>query len=344
VAKSRQGHGLVVFATEAKEQAAVDRVPLVFLGLPYETRELLDKLRIHTVGDYLRLPAPGILRRFGKDAHRIHRMATGEAWEKLDAEPLHDPVHVTVEFDEAEVDLHRLLFLVKQHLHAMLQKLADRYESLESLDLALHIFRTDPILTCVRPAAPTLDIAQLSSLVHLRLESMPITAGVTRISLTARSAKASREQLQLFVDNPRREPRAAERSLARIRSLFGEQSVTRASLENGHLPEANYAFRPMPDLPAAKPMTTRLHHLVRRVFSKPEPLPACPLKHWEGWLIRGVEHGPVVRSMGPYPLSGGWWRREVTRDYHYIQLHSGEWLWVYHDRKRNRWFLHGTVT
>lgn len=344
VAKSRQGHGLQVFPSEEREKAAADRVPLLFLGLPPETHELLGKLRVRTVGDYLKLPAPGILRRFGPEAHRIHRLATGEDWEKLTPEPLHDPVHVSVDLDEAESDLHRLLFLVKQQLHTMLHALAQRSEALETLELTLHLFRADPIVTFVRPAEPTLDMAQLTGLVHLRLESMPFTDGVKRLSLTARSLRATQEQLQLFAENPRREPRAAERALARLRSLFGEQAVAWASLEQGHLPEATYAFRPMHRLPMPEPVRRHIHHLVRRVFPKPEALPSTRPHHHEGWLLRGVGYGPVTRLRGPYAITGGWWRKEVQRDYYFTELHSGEWLWVYFDRRRNRWFLHGTFS
>lgn len=54
-------------------------------------------------------------------------------------------------------------------------------------------------------------------------------------------------------------------------------------------------------------------------------------------------HGRVEHMTGPYIVSGGWWNREVHREYHYARTEDGEILWVYYDRKRRRWFLAGSV-
>ena len=46
---------------------------------------------------------------------------------------------------------------------------------------------------------------------------------------------------------------------------------------------------------------------------------------------------------GPYRISGGWWVREVCRDYYFVETSRGRILWVYRDGPRKRWFLHGEV-
>ena len=51
----------------------------------------------------------------------------------------------------------------------------------------------------------------------------------------------------------------------------------------------------------------------------------------------------MVRVHGPYSVAGGWWVREVHREYHYVRTRHGGWLWVYFDRRRRTWFLHGVV-
>jgi protein ImuB len=52
---------------------------------------------------------------------------------------------------------------------------------------------------------------------------------------------------------------------------------------------------------------------------------------------------PVIRVTGPYLVSGGWWHREVTREYHFAETKDGQILWIYYDRRRRRWFVQGTV-
>jgi hypothetical protein len=64
-------------------------------------------------------------------------------------------------------------------------------------------------------------------------------------------------------------------------------------------------------------------------------------------LSSGLPEGPrgehVQRMYGPYRVSGGWWKRTVERDYYYAETDTGGLLWVYWDRPRAAWFLHGTV-
>jgi len=61
-----------------------------------------------------------------------------------------------------------------------------------------------------------------------------------------------------------------------------------------------------------------------------------------GWQIH-PEDGPIEGLAGPYVVSGGWWLREIARDYYYALTRSGRWLWIYRDRCRQRWFMQGEV-
>jgi len=66
----------------------------------------------------------------------------------------------------------------------------------------------------------------------------------------------------------------------------------------------------------------------------------------DGWLLSGLEHGAVVRIVGPYIVSGGWWTSasgSTHREYHFAELKRGDCLWVYYDRSRRRWFCQGAV-
>lgn len=56
-----------------------------------------------------------------------------------------------------------------------------------------------------------------------------------------------------------------------------------------------------------------------------------------------MEHEPFSRLVGPYIVSGGWWIREVHREYHFAESEQGRILWIYFDKKRRLWFLHGEV-
>jgi protein ImuB len=51
----------------------------------------------------------------------------------------------------------------------------------------------------------------------------------------------------------------------------------------------------------------------------------------------------VDDRVGPYIVSGGWWRRPVHREYHFARTRNGEIFWIYYDRFRRQWFLQGAV-
>ncbi len=83
--------------------------------------------------------------------------------------------------------------------------------------------------------------------------------------------------------------------------------------------------------------------LQRRLFSTPRGVGT----DGRGWPSLESE---VVRLFGPHRISGGWWGKlragasvATARDYYYAESESGALWWVYFDRSRERWFVHGVV-
>ena len=116
-----------------------------------------------------------------------------------------------------------------------------------------------------------------------------------------------------------------------------------AELHDGHLPEARFGWRRCARLDPAAPDPAGRATLLRRILTRPlalhdqRPGP-------DGWLAGGLEAGPVTALHGPYVISGGWWAGdERHRDYHFAETRRGDVLWLFFDRRRRRWFLHGLV-
>jgi protein ImuB len=156
--------------------------------------------------------------------------------------------------------------------------------------------------------------------------------------------------LELFSQKPRRDKAAADRALARVRAELGEDAVVKSSLRDGHLPEARFAFVPMHSArPTPSTKETRRSELddnrclVRRIYTKPIPLQARPVVGPGGCHFLGMGDDPAVRLAGPYIISGGWWNHEIHREYYFATAKTGRVLWVYFDRRRRCWFLHGEV-
>jgi protein ImuB len=362
-ALARAGKQSLVLTSELDERRRVERVPLARLDIEPEFRDVLSKLGIHTIAALLSLPATGLLRRFGQTAARLHALAAGE-FAALRAEEWLAPLIVRTLLDAAESDSTRLLFVIKRLLAELLGKLVVRAEALASLQLRFVLDRKQGTVESepLRPASPTLDGMLILDLVRLRLDAWQLEHGVIEVELEATGVPSSSEQLRVFAEQPRRDLAAGERAIARLRAELGPEAVVHAQLCDGHLPEACFRWQPVAALTHAAvrwdvdeqvaeqlpekgvARTLALRPLVRRFFRKPLALsaPSRQLRN-DGWLIRGPEPGPVTHTAGPFLVNGGWWLREVLREYQFIMTRREELYWVYQDKRRRRWFLHGQV-
>ena len=369
--EARRGpdRGVAVIGDAAAERRAARRVPLRRLDVDPALRDALDKLGVRTVGAFLRLPAAGVRRRFGREAHRLHREAAGDLVVPFQPAAAVEPLARHVDLDAPETDVQRLLFRVKQGLDPLLGVMAARQEALAGLELRLRLDapaaapRAERVER-IRPAAPTLDVRQVLNLVHLRVEGLALSAGVIEIDLTVTPARASREQLRLFQEGTRRDLRAADRAVARVRAEFGDGAVVRAALADGHLPEAAFAWRPLDHVVRPVPAPAGARSLVRRFFAAPRRMPPPRQRELDGRVsLRGAGRdsapaaayrdvdglpataatGRVDGMRGPYVVSGGWWRTPIHREYYFAGADDRAWRWVYYDRRRRAWFEQGAV-
>jgi protein ImuB len=342
-ALARSGRGVVVLDRPASERAASRRVPLERLAFEPRVRDALARLGVATVGGFADLPVEGIARRFGPDALRLHRLASGELRVPVQSERPVSPAVGRMVLDHAETKVERLMVVVERLLGPLLETLARRAHAVAGLQLGFRFERLGDHVETIRPAEPTLDAKQLLDLVRLRLQVVrKLPDGVGEVVLVAAETAAGAEQMRL-VGRPRRDLAAGNRALARVRAEFGDGAVVRARLREGHLPEARFFWEALDGLAEPRPRRAGAGRLVRRIHDRPVALPPRPRQEPDGWMLRGLEQGPVVRVVGPYVVSGGWWRRAVHREYHFAETQKGELLWVYYDRVRRRWFLQGRV-
>ena len=340
---ARCARGSVVFETPEHEHRAMRNVRLDRLHLDAKLRDKLAKLSVHTVGSFLGLPVDGLARRFGPDALHLHRLASGSLATPLDPVPYDKPIDAWIELEHPETDALRLTFIIKRVLPALLHRAAAYGHGLSALNIDLLLDNTRHDEVAVRTAEPTLDAAQILDLVRLKLDTLELSAGAVEIRLNVDSTPTGKEQLGLFSEKPQRDLAAANRAFARLRAEFGRLSVVWPRLHRAHLPEATFSWEPLEGARIPAPRNARQRPLMRRIFDRAVPLPHRGNHEPDGWLVRGPEQGPMRKIFGPYTVSGGWWVREVRRDYHFVETQKGDVMWVFYDRHRRRWFLQGQV-
>ena len=209
---------------------------------------------------------------------------------------------------------------------------------------------------------------RLLSLLRLRLEAdlktrqrEKPTGRFTVFVLRARGEARIVEPGGLF-GSSLNDPEKALEALAQVRAEFGEDSLVRLEIRSAHLPRNRYRCQPVSPAGAlgrrsSKPRLSTVlmpetappdrPALVRRIYDQSLVLPHRSSEEPDGWLLRGIEHGPVETFAGPYRISGGWWRsasgRSVRRDYFFVRLKCGDVCWVFFDREQRSWFLEGRL-
>ncbi len=343
-ALARAHRGVHVLKNAAEEREATRAVPLDRLALPPATRDALARLGIVTVGGFTDLPAGGIATRFGPEVHRLHRVASGDLEVPLQPERPDVPATRRLVLDHPEEDAGRLIAAIEGLLGPLLDEVGEKGKALAELTLGFRFERLGDHVESLKPASPTLDARLLMELVRLRLQAVrKLPDRVVEVLLAAGETEAAQRKQRLFAEAGGRDLAAANQALARARARLGDDAVVRARSRDAHLPEASFAWERLDALGDAAPRPVSEPRLVRRIHARPQPLPPRERHEPDGWMLRGLEQGPVVRVLGPYVVSGGWWERPAHRDYHFAETKDGEILWLFYDRGTRRWFLQGRV-
>lgn len=361
--------GMVVTRSALDELAVAGDVPLRALGLPVRSRAALDALGIETLGALWALPPETVRHRFGPEVAELRAWASRDVELPVQPDTPREPARAVIEVEPPDDDQARILFAVRGALHLLVSRLASTGEAVSALRLTLSLEDRGRTEHRIEPASPTRDVALLVDLARLRLAEGALSSRVREAEVIVEPAPLRGEQLALFAHERLRDPRAVARAVARVRAAFGDAAVTRARLRDAHLPEAGFAWEPHDFVPSAatsapppppSPDASSEVPLVRRLISPPREVSPSelhalsPIEHEAAlrpWLRADAEndtsHDAVARdpwaSASPSRVSGAWWARTVERDYYYAEAVNGALLWVFFDRVRERWFLHGVV-
>ena len=343
-AVARNGRGLRVLASVEEERDLARRTPLHRLQVDPRAREVLDRMGIATVGQLAGLPLEGVARRFGPDLKRLHRMASGELLVPLSPERPDSPPQVRRILDDPVADAGTIVAIVEEELPSLLDAVRRRGRRAAELHLGLLFDRLGEHAERLRPAEATVEPRVLLELVRLRLQALQrLPDRVQEVRLLVAEVAADSRQSGFLPSGRSRETEATQRGLARVRASLGPHAVVRATLRDAHLPEASFTWEPCQHVPDAVPGQADTPRLIRRLHPSAEPLPFRPKQEPDGWMLRGLDRGPVDRILGPFVVSGGWWQRPVHREYHFAETKGGERLWVFYDRPRRRWYLQGSL-
>lgn len=349
----RNMRGVRVFEREEDALEKAREVSFERLAMQPKLRASLERIGLSTLGDLTHFGADQLGLRFGAEASRWCAVARGHEVLPLCPEPHVDTPRSELEIEPPDSDVVRLCFSIKQALDTLIEDVRKRGASIRALWMRLVLERGGESVQRLEPSSSTRNGPLLLELLRLRLSALTLTDSVARVVLEAELSDLAAGQMAMFA--PKRDVAAGDRALARLKASYGPDVVCRAVLEDAHLPEAKYRWADVSHIELPTQARHAAHDdveperehapapLVRRVLRKPEPLAGSFEIDPSTGALSLLHAGEKLSLTGPYRVSGGWWVREVARDYYYARTSLDSLLWIFFDLPRNAWFLHAVV-
>jgi protein ImuB len=215
-----------------------------------------------------------------------------------------------MELDTPVELLDSLLFVLGVLLDHLIARATSHIVALAAVTVELKLEGGSTHTRTVRPALPGNDRRLWLKLLHLDLQAHPPAAAILAVTVSAEPGSTSKVQMGLF--SPQLpEPSRLDVTLARIRSIVGEDRAGRPVLEDTHRPDA---FRMEPfALPQGSPARAprgRARGAVRRL-RPPELVPVTLRQRRPITFVFHNQRYLVQQSFGPWFSSGNWWGAEI---------------------------------
>lgn len=254
VASVVAGENASLLLAPAAQRAFLADQPVGLLPLDDDTLLQLRHLGIRTLGQFARLPAAGVLARFGQAGRTAQRWAQG-----LDPRPVLPPweapeASVRVEFDPPLADGERLLAALVHQVEPTLTALRERLQAVAQL--RLQVTRTDGRVlllshTFPQPTAALEPVRLALARLLARTDwagptAEPVEAATEVVVTLAGIADAPVQQAMLFPDVAADNRRRLTATLDRLAARFGADAFRLATLADPDHPlmERRSAFLP----------------------------------------------------------------------------------------------------
>ena len=320
---ARAGTGAAV-RDATQLQHALAALPLTLLDQPAAVLAGLEQVGACTVGDCLRLPRAGLVRRFGPGLLDELDRALGRLPEPRAFFVPPPDFTRRLELPAPVQDAEALLFAAGRLLAELEGYLTLRQAGVQEIEFVCR--HEDSVDTVLRLGfmQPTSTAERMRLLLRETLLSTRLSAPVQTIVLHARGILPLAPQSDDLFQAPAREENG-NLLLERLRIRLGPKAVSGIAPAADHRPEL--AWQHCAVGAEAGHETAAPGQVRRPLWLLSRPLPC--------------RDGLTLKS-GPERIESGWWDgMDVARDYYVAQDRKGARLWVYCERASGAWFVHG---
>jgi protein ImuB len=308
--------GFCVIAA-GQERAALAPLPLSALDLTEQQADTFVAWGIRTLGDLADLPEASLVARMGQEAKHLRQIALGTASHLF--VPLEEELALEEKISlDTPVDLlDSLLFVLRILLEQLITRATNHLVALAAVVVTLRLDGGTEYIRTVRPALAGNELQLWVKLLQLDLAAHPPQAAILAVTLTAETGSRSKVQLGLFSPQAP-EPDRLEVTLARLRSIVGDDCVGTPVLKDTHHPDS-FDVAPFRVTTASSEATSHSseRQLTRGALRVLRPAEALSVtlhgKTPVSFAFRGTRYS-VERAYGPWIASGTWWSPTLWAD------------------------------
>jgi protein ImuB len=335
----------------AQLRSTAKALPLEVTQWPDEVRRLLADMGLRTVGDCLRLPRGGFARRVGVGPLEDLDRALGKLPDPRDR--FAAPEHLTfkTELADATADLGLLTNVILRMTERLAIELRMRQAEVRNVRLVFEHFRRRATLVRCELAHGSHDERRFTALLCDKLERMTLPVAATAVVLEAGPLEAIRiERADMFAARHAKDSESPLRLLERLRGRLGPRAVYGLAASADHRPDKAWTrvAEPEPHEVSGAVRSAGLAHVSSASGAAPSRASSAmrSAERRPLWLLptaQRLDSPDALRLMsGPERIESGWWDEgDVARDYFVACGDDGRRLWIYLDRRRRAWFLHG---
>lgn len=337
---ARGGHRVCI-REPANLPAALRALPVACLDWPSTVNEALAGMGVRNIGDCLRLPREGMVRRFGPQCLLELDRALGRLPDPRASWHAPERFCASHEMTEEQSDRERLLAICYELLQAHERFLLAR--QLGTQQLLFSFFHLQASVTHLQLGCAQAErlAEHWFDLLRIRFDRLNLPEPVITVQLcgghtSALSAAAGRFRFQGEAGGKGLRYSISQ-LVERLAARLGIQSVSGVDTVAEHRPQRAWRRRNLMGNAVCRATSVVGQEVSRPLWMLPEPA----LLSVEGGYP--LHQGRLRILQGPERLETGWWDDDsIARDYFTAVNPLGMRLWVFRNRSReSSWYLHG---
>jgi protein ImuB len=304
--KAAATRGISLIA-EGDEARALEKLPLAMLGLSNEHGETFALWGIRTLGELAALPEVDLITRLGQDARVARERACGVSTHMFQPIEGEFALKEFCAFDTPVEQLDSLLFMGARMIDSLVARAAGRALLLASITVRMQLEGNKTHERVLRSAIPSGDRKFLLKLLQLEIGTHPPQAAVMALELEAEAGQAHTVQLGLFAPQTP-EPSRLDVTLARLRSIVGEDRVGAPVLDDSHRPDS-FSMGALTIGGNAFQRESEGPRMALRRMRPPLPVRVA-IQEMKPAAFRDAENRfEISAAYGPWRSSGCWWSK-----------------------------------